>query len=87
MMPAREAGYHFLFELVDHDTAPMRQEVSNLLAALKPDGVILTPQVRTTTSFWNCCKRRARHMCGWGRNEPRGAVCGCGSMTGPRRAA
>jgi LacI family transcriptional regulator len=43
MLPSREAGYHFLFELVDHDTAPMRQEVSNLLAALKPDGVILTP--------------------------------------------
>jgi LacI family transcriptional regulator len=42
-MPCREMGYHFLVELVDHDTAPMRQEVSNLLAALKPDGVILTP--------------------------------------------
>jgi LacI family transcriptional regulator len=42
-MPCREAGYHFLVELVDHDTLPMRQEVRNLLAALKPDGVILTP--------------------------------------------
>ncbi|MEJ0048890.1 MAG: LacI family DNA-binding transcriptional regulator [Rhodospirillales bacterium] len=44
-MPCREAGYHFLVELVDHNTAPMRQEVSNLLAALKPDGVILTPPI------------------------------------------
>jgi LacI family transcriptional regulator len=42
-LPCREAGYHFLVELVDHDAALMRQEVRNLLAALKPDGVILTP--------------------------------------------
>ena len=42
-LACREAGYHFLVELVHHDTQPMRQEVHNLLAALKPDGVILTP--------------------------------------------
>jgi LacI family transcriptional regulator len=42
-MRCREAGYHFLVELVDHDTALLRQEIDSLLGALKPDGVILTP--------------------------------------------
>lgn len=41
--PCRELGYHFLLELIDHDTPRVRQEVGNLLAALKPDGVLLTP--------------------------------------------
>ncbi|TCS15960.1 LacI family DNA-binding transcriptional regulator [Caulobacter sp. BK020] len=39
----RAAGYHLLVELVDHDGPRVRQEVGALLAALKPDGVILTP--------------------------------------------
>jgi LacI family transcriptional regulator len=39
----RAAGYHLLVELVDHDAPQVRQEVRSLLAALKPDGVILTP--------------------------------------------
>jgi LacI family transcriptional regulator len=42
-MPCREAGYHFLVELVDHENDQIHNEVSNLLAGLKPDGVILTP--------------------------------------------
>ena len=39
----REAGYHFIVELIDQDTPRVRQEVRSLLAALQPDGVILTP--------------------------------------------
>lgn len=39
----RDAGYHLLVELIDHDGPRVRQEVAALLAALKPDGVILTP--------------------------------------------
>ena len=39
----RQAGYHFMVELIDHQTPRVRQEVKSLLAALKPDGVILTP--------------------------------------------
>lgn len=42
-MPCREAGYHFLVELVDHDAASIRDDIGNLLATLRPDGVILTP--------------------------------------------
>jgi LacI family transcriptional regulator len=39
----REAGYHFMVELIDHATPRVRQEVGNLLASLHPDGVLLTP--------------------------------------------
>jgi LacI family transcriptional regulator len=42
-LECREAGYHLLVELIDHDGPQVRQEVGALLAALKPDGVILTP--------------------------------------------
>lgn len=42
-LPCRESGYHLMLELIDHDTPRIRQEVNGLLAALKPDGVILTP--------------------------------------------
>ena len=39
----RASGYHLLLELIDHDVPHIRQEVNDLLAALRPDGVILTP--------------------------------------------
>ncbi len=42
-LPCREAGYHLLIELIDHGKAMVRRELDTLLAALKPDGVILTP--------------------------------------------
>ncbi|WP_168072896.1 LacI family DNA-binding transcriptional regulator [Caulobacter sp. SSI4214] len=42
-LQCREAGYHLLVELIDHEGPRVRQEVAALLAALKPDGVILTP--------------------------------------------
>ncbi len=42
-MPCREAGYHFLIELVDQENDQAGNEVRNLLAELQPDGVILTP--------------------------------------------
>ncbi len=41
--PCRAAGYHVLIELIDRDPALMRPQVNALLAALRPDGVILTP--------------------------------------------
>ncbi|WP_454717177.1 LacI family DNA-binding transcriptional regulator [Caulobacter segnis] len=39
----REQGYHLLIELIDNDGPNVRQDVAAFLAALKPDGVILTP--------------------------------------------
>jgi LacI family transcriptional regulator len=44
-LPCREAGYHFLVELIDHGATPSRKEIGNLLSALKPDGVLLTPPI------------------------------------------
>jgi LacI family transcriptional regulator len=42
-MACREAGYHLLVVLVDHGTPLGRQQLTTMLATLKPDGVILTP--------------------------------------------
>lgn len=39
----REAGYHFTLELIDHDPARLTREVRDVLQALKPDGILLTP--------------------------------------------
>jgi LacI family transcriptional regulator len=42
-LACREAGYHLLVVLVDHGTPAGRQQLTRMLATLKPDGVILTP--------------------------------------------
>lgn len=42
-LPCRKAGYHFLVELIDHESPSVQQDVDSLLGGLKPDGVILTP--------------------------------------------
>jgi len=39
----REAGYHFMIELIDRDPPNVGREVRNVLGSLKPDGVLLTP--------------------------------------------
>ena len=39
----RQVGYHFTLELIDHDSAKLTREVRDVLQALKPDGIILTP--------------------------------------------
>lgn len=43
MLTCEERGYHMLFELVDTDPALTGRQVERALAALRPDGVILTP--------------------------------------------
>ena len=42
-LECRQAGYHFVVELIDHDPSSLEREVRDVLAALKPDGVLLTP--------------------------------------------
>ena len=39
----RNAGYHFTLELIDHDPAKLKREARDVLQALKPDGILLTP--------------------------------------------
>lgn len=40
---SREDGFHLLVELLDHGTPELAQNVANLLASVRPDGVVLTP--------------------------------------------
>eukprot|EP01037_Dinobryon_pediforme_P018346 gene18346-18609_t len=42
-LPCRDAGYHLMLELIDHDAPRVESEVNAMLSTLKPDGVILTP--------------------------------------------
>jgi LacI family transcriptional regulator len=43
MLTCEERGYHMLFELVDTDYMVARKQLERALAALQPDGVMLTP--------------------------------------------
>ncbi|QSF53868.1 LacI family DNA-binding transcriptional regulator [Brevundimonas fontaquae] len=43
MLKCAEAGYRMIFELVDTHSAHVEREVKAAIAALHPDGVILTP--------------------------------------------
>jgi LacI family transcriptional regulator len=42
-MECRRSGYHFMIELIDRDPPNVIREVRDVLGALKPDGVLLTP--------------------------------------------
>jgi LacI family transcriptional regulator len=43
MVRCRASGFHLLVELIDFAASQVEQEVSSVLSALRPDGVILTP--------------------------------------------
>lgn len=43
MLECAEHGYRMIFELVDTHSANVEREINSVLAALHPDGVILTP--------------------------------------------
>jgi LacI family transcriptional regulator len=43
MTECERHNYHLVFELIDADTAHSARQLSNALASLRPDGVILTP--------------------------------------------
>lgn len=43
MTECERHGYHMVFELIDTGTADSARQLSSVVAALRPDGVILTP--------------------------------------------
>ncbi|MDP1631666.1 MAG: LacI family DNA-binding transcriptional regulator [Caulobacter sp.] len=43
LMECRRADYHLMVELIDHGSDTLERDVTALLAALKPAGVLLTP--------------------------------------------
>ena len=43
MTECERHGYHLVFELIDADSEHSARQLSNALASLRPDGVILTP--------------------------------------------
>jgi len=45
----REAGYHLVVESLDDDAPDIAQQVDRMIAALRPDGMILTPPLCDNT--------------------------------------
>jgi LacI family transcriptional regulator len=45
LMEARSSGYHLMIELVDPASPTLQRDMAQVLGALKPDGVILTPPI------------------------------------------
>jgi LacI family transcriptional regulator len=45
MLTCQDAGYHFMFELVDLESDQLEQQILALTASLGPDGVIVTPPI------------------------------------------
>ncbi|WP_309092016.1 LacI family DNA-binding transcriptional regulator [Phenylobacterium sp.] len=43
LMECRQADHHLMVELVDYDAPTLRQDLSSLLSAIRPQGVVLTP--------------------------------------------
>lgn len=43
MTECERHGYHLVFELIDADSPSSPRQLANILASLRPDGVILTP--------------------------------------------
>jgi LacI family transcriptional regulator len=43
MLRCEQSGYHLMFELVDRDSDDLERQITSVLSALQPDGVILTP--------------------------------------------
>lgn len=43
LMECRQADYYLMVELVNHGAATLRRDLSAMLAAIRPEGVVLTP--------------------------------------------
>lgn len=43
LMECRQADYYLMVELVDYGAATLRRDLSAMLAAIRPEGVVLTP--------------------------------------------
>lgn len=43
LMECRQADYHLMVELVDHGSPTLQRDLSSLLSAIRPEGVLLTP--------------------------------------------
>ncbi len=59
MLTCEARGYHMLFELVDTDPALACKQVERALAALRPDGVILTPPHTTNSGLAEMLRTKA----------------------------
>lgn len=69
MTECQRHGYHMLFELVDTDPSKSRKQLSDVLAALRPDGVILTPPHSDNDDLLDLLARRSIPCARIGRRD------------------
>ena len=59
MTECQKHGFHMSFELVDTEPEQARKQLSDIVAALRPDGVILTPPHSDNPELLELLERRA----------------------------
>lgn len=74
MTECEKHGYHMVFELIDTDPAKAPRELSNAVAALGPDGVILTPPHSDNEDLVTLLAERQIPCARVGQREPRGQL-------------
>ena len=70
MLTCQQAGYHFMFELVDLESEQLEQQISTLVGSLRPDGVIVTPPSSDNQTILGVLRRRQIPMVRLGANSP-----------------
>ena len=74
MTECEKHGYHMVFELIDADPAKAPRQLSNAIAALRPDGVILTPPHSDNDQLLGLLADRQVAVARIGRTEGDGPV-------------
>lgn len=57
MMQCREDGYHLLVELLDPEASTAERAIQSTLAAISPDGIILTPPISESAAVMDILAR------------------------------
>jgi len=70
MLTCEQAGYHFMFELVDIEAEGVEQQIAKLAGSLRPDGVILTPPISDDETVLGVLRRRKIPMVRLGAHSP-----------------
>lgn len=87
MTECERHGYHMVFELIDADGEESGRALSNIVAALRPDGVILTPPHCDNAAMVAALAERRIPYARVGHREGQGCVDVCMDEEGAARAA
>lgn len=87
MTECERHGYHMVFELIDADGEESARALSNIVAALRPDGVILTPPHGDNAAMVAALAERRIPYARVGHRDGKGCVDVCMDEEGAARSA